>query len=784
MTGPDPKTAPQDRRLAAIVFTDVVGYSALVQKDDEGTLASVRADFERMRALCAAHSGEILNTMGDGMMLTFKSALQAVAFALEMQAEFASRRGREPSALTHRVGIHVGDVFGRGGDVAGDGINIAARLQARGEPGAVCASKTTYEMVRGRLPMRAEALGPLELKNIRESVDAFMLWPSQRVETGPARWKPKRGLALAVVAVCVFALAGTIVWKRRDADGQRRPPADAATPKTAVPEASARPNSIAVLPFASMSEDKDNEYIAEGIHEDILTNLANIASLHVISRTSVLRYKGTSKPIGEIAAELGVAYILEGSVRRSGNRVRVTGQLIRAATDEHVWAKAYDGELTDVFALQAQLASTIAEQLRAVLTPEEAKRIGSVVLTDPKAYELYLKARKVRREEWNLAAPNPEAETLLRQATALDPTFALAWAELANFHTDRYFLDPTDPSLRETAKAELDRALSLAPERAEVQVALGRYYYFGFADFGNAAQCFATALRLEPSFADVHQLLGLLNRRQARWKEAIEELKRARDLDPVNPRLLGLLATTYGFVQDYPSAREATLARVLAVGEAPDRAVDIPVLDSQIALSPRPLKEWLRGLPASFRSSPPGRDAEAEVALWTGDAAAYVACYERDASSEPDLESRIAYAIAERKLGIDARPVLAKLQQDCERVVKEHPEAFGQWHELARVYALLGMRKEAEAALSSTASSIPGEGDILNRRWADVARAQVALWLGDRDEAVRQALALLREPGSSVDRYSLLNNLYWWPLQADPRIQAVLQDPSLGKPLI
>ena len=312
--------------------------------------------------------------------------VQAVACALQIQGEFGQR---SPDALQHRVGIHLGDVFREGGDVAGDGVNIAARLQTKAEPGAICLSASVYDAVKGKVPMQARSLGPQSFKNIAEPIVVYLARPA---DAAPPLARRKRSALWPAGAAVVMAALAVVFWRRN------APPAAAPqhTPPASAPAATIPDRSIAVLPFTNMSQEKDNAFFADGVHEDLLTNLANLGGLRVISRTSVIAYRDTKKSVREIGRELGVAYLLEGSVRRSGGKVRVTGQLINVATDEHVWAKNYDRDLTDVFAIQSDLAQEIAGAMRALLTPREKSQLEARPTSDLEDYDLFLRASQLQ----------------------------------------------------------------------------------------------------------------------------------------------------------------------------------------------------------------------------------------------------------------------------------------------------------------------------------------------------------------------------------------------------
>ncbi len=451
----------EQRHLAAIVFTDVAGYSARMQRDERGTLAAVRADFDRMRKLCRKYRGEVLNTMGDGMLLCFSSAVKAVAFSLQVQSEFGKRvgAGAPDGPLEHRIGIHVGDIFRHEGQVAGDGVNIAARLQTKAPPGGICVSQIVYDMVNGKMPLQAEPLGVQEFKNISK-LSVYCLSVSA-ASAARARAIARRYPAkiMAAVAVAGAIAIGFLIWKR--------------VPRSA-PE-----KSIAVLPFANLSPAPENAFFADGIHEDLITNLARISDLKVISRTSVLAYRDPgARNLRRIASELGVANVLEGSVRREGSKVRITAQLIDARTDQHLWAETYDREVKDAFEVQGAIAEEIAKTLAAGFKANERAAIARRPTKNPEAYDAYLKARTAaeslggsRREDYERTA------MLYEQALKLDPAFAVAWGELSTLHAVMYWWGTLDPSAdrKAKAKAALDAAARIAPDAAETHVARGNF---------------------------------------------------------------------------------------------------------------------------------------------------------------------------------------------------------------------------------------------------------------------------------------------------------------------
>ncbi|MBS0662085.1 MAG: TIR domain-containing protein, partial [Verrucomicrobia bacterium] len=386
--------------------------------------------------------------------------------------------------------------------------------------------------------------------------------PAVAAPARPGAIAPRSGSrAWLIGAVLAFALAAVAYVALRP--GVRGPAAAAveAAGKTPAEARGATDKSIAVLPFANMSEDKDaNAFFSDGIHEDILTNLAHIRELRVVSRTSVMEYRGTTKRIPQIARELHVAYVLEGSVRRAGTKIRVTGQLIRADTDEHVWAKSYDRDLTDVFAIQAELAQAIAAELDTALSPREQKLVESRPTENLAAYELLLKARA----EHNARQPSNESvrmsfsvrENLLQSAIELDPNFALAWSELATLHVELIAASIDSSSARlAKAKAAVSQVQALAPESPAAIQALGSYLLFGLQEPGQAVEQFRKLVELQPNDSESQVWLAIALMAQGRWLDSIAAGRHSVELDPRNARARQGLITTLLLVRRYAEAK-------------------------------------------------------------------------------------------------------------------------------------------------------------------------------------------------------------------------------------
>jgi adenylate cyclase len=417
------KMGDTERRLVAIFAADVEGFSRLMGTDEVGTLRDLTQRRDVLDGLIASRRGRIANTAGDSVLAEFGSAVDAVQCAVEAQAALSeANAGLSPDRqINFRIGVHVGDVMIKGGDLFGDGVNIAARLQTLASAGGVCLSGVAYDQVRKILHFAFADLGAQRVKNIDEPVRAFALVADR----------------MAVVT---------------------------ASANASVPLALPDKPSIAVLPFQNMSADPDQEYFADGLVEDIITALSRYNSLFVIARNSSFTYKGKAVDIKQVGRELGVRYVLEGSVRKAGSRLRITGQLIEASTGSHLWAERFDGALEDVFELQDKVASSVAGVIDPVLLEAEIKRASNRPTVDLTAYDLCLRALPLLRS-W-AAEPIVKAIDLVNQAIERDPRFGFALALLAFCHSQNVWSGWGEDSAAESerGRALARRALESAPD--------------------------------------------------------------------------------------------------------------------------------------------------------------------------------------------------------------------------------------------------------------------------------------------------------------------------------
>ena len=541
------------RQLVVIMFTDMVGYAALVQRDEALALRVLKRHHQLVRGVLPQFGGHEIKTMGDAFLVEFGSALRATecAIAIQQRIHAALTDAPEAERFEIRIGLHLGDIERPGKDVFGDSVNIAARIQAQAPRGGVAMSGLVYEQIRDKLSAPFSFTGRAELKNIERPMALFAL-DAQAVRALPAltpqahaRRLPrfsKRTLGLIVGGACMLAL---LTWLALHMSVSHAPVEDA-TP------------SVAVLPFANLSSERDSEHFVAGVHDTLLTQLANLGGLKVISRTSVMEYRNAARNLREIGAALGAAHIVEGSVQRSGDKIRVIVQLIEADTDQHLWAETYDRAVADVFAIQSDLAQKIASGVHARLTPGEKARLSTAPTVQAGAYELYLRAMGLEYEDRFGASSLARIQSLLEQALALDADFALAHAALSRCHT--YHFDAghdASPSRLSQALASAQTALRLMPDLPEGHLALGLYYYYGFLDFARALPEIERALELQPSSATAHAYRGFVLRRSGRVEESLLSLARAVQLDPRNPAVIFESAASYAFLH-----RDADAGRI------------------------------------------------------------------------------------------------------------------------------------------------------------------------------------------------------------------------------
>jgi TolB-like protein/cytochrome c-type biogenesis protein CcmH/NrfG len=573
----------------------------------------------------------------------------------------------------------------------------------------------------------------------------------------PKRHRRRNVIVLVVTGVIISAAAGFFLLPRVSAHKIDK--------------------SIAVLPFQNLSDEKENAYFADGIQDDVLTNLSKISDLKVISRTSVMPYRGKTSNVREIGKALGVATILEGSVRRMGNRVRVNVQLINADTDEHLWAEDYDRDLTDVFAIQTDLAQQIVRELQAKLSPSEKAQIERKPTENSEAYLAFVQAHDLCTRPDKLRADIEKAEQLFEQATRLDPDFAEAFAGLAWVHDWIYRDDPT-PARKEKARAAANTAVRLQPELPEAHLALGFYHYYCERNYQAALNEFAIAKRSLPNSAEVFLAIGAIERRQGKWAESTANLEKAASLSPKDAWILKNLSDNYRANKNFETA-DKTLDRAI---EAAPQSFGARAVKGDLAI------EW-RGdfsvMEKELAGVPPGADPEGYVTLsrWYSltlqrkfpEALAVVKqmteLQERTASEPRSFYEGIVYSYLDDKE--KARSAFEEARLIAERSLRESPDSATRHVLLGQILAGLGQKEAAIAEGKRAVELLPEAEDALTGPKITRGLAIIYVRTGEIDHALQLLDHLLTVPaGVTVPLLEL--DPAWDPLRGDPRFQALI----------
>jgi TolB-like protein/class 3 adenylate cyclase len=476
-------------QLAAVLFADVVDYTRMMQQDENAAVEKIHHFRQSVESLSTEMGGKIIQYYGDGTLLIFNSSTDAAEFAKSLQT-----RLNESILVPARIGIHMGDVLIQNGNVFGDVVNIASRIQGLAPAGGIFVTETVFQNIANKKGLETIFVKQTNLKNLKDPIRIYQVLTKY------------------------------------------------SQPVTDIPETSAtvsRPieeNSIAVLPFANMSSDKEQEYFSDGLTEDIITQLSKIKSLKVISRTSVMQYKKNPKPVRDIGSELGVAVILEGSVQRYGDKVRITAQLINASSDDHMWAESYDRPVEDLFTIQREVAMSIAAVLNTKLSKKEAQKLDSTPTIDMQAYDLYLRGKFLveKRNKTDLLI----ARELFQQAVNKDKTFVIAYSGLANTYLLSSYRGYEKPQLvLPKAKAHIDKALELDVRSGEIQATLG-YWYFQSFEWKEAEEAYRKSIALNPNQSNVYLWLALLLEAKGETDEAIEIYDKGSDVNPAWDYLL------------------------------------------------------------------------------------------------------------------------------------------------------------------------------------------------------------------------------------------------------
>jgi adenylate cyclase len=540
------------RRLTAIVSADVAGYSGLMEADEAGTLERLKVNRSRIFDPCiAAHGGRVVKLMGDGALVEFGSVVAAVNCALAIQEATARAEPERAEAkrIRYRIGINLGDVIVEGDDIYGEGVNVAARLQALAPAGGISVSATVRDQVAGKAPCAFEDLGEHTVKNLERPVRVFAVHAADRNEGE----EPKMG-----------------------------------TPQRL---------SICVLPFANMSGDPEQEYFSDGISEDIITDLSKVSALWVAARNTAFTFKGKHVDVPQVARQLKVSHVLEGSVRKAGGRVRITAQLVDGATGGHVWAERYDRDLNDIFALQDEISQAIVAALKLKLLPEEKKAIEQRGTTDPEAYKLYLMARQYSiTGNFGSARRSEAIIRLCRRAIEIDPNYARPWALMAGAQIKLRFFFGREGDNGLTAA---ERALELDGNLAEAHAAKAQVLSQN-ANFDDALREIEVALRLDPESYEVNLAAGRLGYVTRRFDEAILHFEKAATIVETDYSAAGMLVSCHTAIGDKEGARRAArralerCEKIVAVEPDNGSAMGFAVGALAVLCEAERAKEWAK----------------------------------------------------------------------------------------------------------------------------------------------------------------------------------------------
>lgn len=753
---PEAEKAKQRLAIGHVLFVDIVGYSKLPISRQSQLLKELNEIVSGTEQFRVAESEEKLVRLptGDGMALVFRGDHEAAA---QCAVEVSQELKRHPD-LHLRMGVHSGPVdeiidVNQRANIAGAGINIAQRVMDCGDAGHILLSKHVSEDLEQYDQWRPllHELGECEVKHgVR--VYVVNLYSD---EIGNARL-PQKFRALAkrrarmrwtVVGASLFLLAGLsgafLLLSKRSP-----------SPATAIPY-----KSIAVLPFENLSADKANGYFAEGMQDEILTRLAKIGNLKVISRTSTQQYKSQGEDLRKIGQQLGVAHIVEGSVQKVNDAVRINVQLIQANNDSHLWAETFDRKLVDIFSVESEVARTIANQLQVRLTGREKEAISTKPTDKPEAYDSYLRGLAYTLKAINTPGNSLSAQKYLREAVRLDPKFAVAWALLSYVDAHGYMiqtLQPT-PALREEAQQAAETAITLQPTLGEAVLAKGYYYYACLKDYHTAVLYFEEARQALPNSSQIPELLAYVSRRQGHWDKSESYFQEAEQLDPRNVPLLTHYAVL--FYTDLRRFREADAKLNQVLNIIPDDPNTLSFL-AGIAQAEGNLPraaELLAKLHPNPDDTPTLETQIYQAILERRPATMISRLKEMLAKPDPALgflngELRLLLGWAEQ-VGGDAAAAAKTWEQargELEGYLKEQPQNFQVIGDLALVHAMLGNKAESFSLAERAITAMPMEKDVVYGVYPLEVLARVAAIAGDPDRACPALEKVLSMPYESA----------------------------------
>lgn len=774
--------------IAHVLFIDVVGYSQRLINEQTAVVAELNRVVRETPHFKSAEAAARLIRIptGDGMALVFSNTPEApVQCALEICEAL-----RAHPDIHVRMGIHSGPVdavpdLNDRPNVAGSGINIAQRIMDCADDGHILLSKRVAEDLSqyAHWQPRLHDLGEIEMKhgvvvsvvNLHGEGFGNATVPSriQQYRRRPGRHRTKALWPIgAFILAITLATAGWQIYKSVSGRTERN---------------SANTKSIAVLPFDNFSDNKQDNYFADGIQDDILTALSKISDLKVISRSSVMRYRDTNRDLRQIARDLDVANVLEGSVRRVGDQIRITAQLIDARSDRHLWAEHYDRKTSDVFAIQNEVAENIATQLRASLSPAEKAAISVRPTNDLEAFDLFLQAKDLIRSFQDTANAK---ETLLRavrlldEAIGRDPKFALAYCWAAIAHDNLYWFDYDHAAARlELAESCVRQALGLAPELGEAHLAQALVFYHGHRDYTRARQQLAVAQRALPNNAEVCSLTGYIDRREGKWEDSLRNLQRAGELDPRNFKVLSDLSVLYDLLRRYDD-KEQLFDRAIAINPAQTDYWQLLRAETELEKGNlQNARQLFDQLPANYDPDGSATASRINLFLYEGNAKAAQAVLEAskhegliDGTGSLLPRSFFAGQIS-RAQGDRARAIAAfnTARDEIRQKLRDNPDNGLLHGILCVINAGLGRREESLSEGHRAVDLRPIGKDAVDGPVVLTRLAMAYAWLGDNDPAIEQLAYLAKVPGGP-DYGQLKFDPAWATLRGDARFGKIVDD--------
>jgi TolB-like protein/class 3 adenylate cyclase/Flp pilus assembly protein TadD len=802
---PGEPTPDLQLEIAHLLLMDVVGYSKLLVNEQIELLQELNRIVRSTECFRAAEArGELIRVpTGDGMALIFfHSPEEPARCALEI-----SKALQDHPSIRLRMGVHSGPVnrvtdVNEKTNIAGSGINVAQRVLDCGDAGHILLSahvaedlceyrhwqpylhdlgecEVKYGLRLHLFNLYKDGLGnPQVPEKLRRGTKRAASAVSVRPLAAP-RW-PKAALAIAfLVSAIALVISSLIFFNRAPPTTTTRAPVAGAL--AAIPE-----KSIAVLPFENLSNEKENAYFADGVQDEILTGLSRVADLKVISRTSVMQYKaGPKRNLREVAADLGVAHVLEGTVQRAGSRVRVNAQLIDARTDSQLWAERYDRDVADVFAIESELAGKIVAQLQAKISPSEQAAIDQKPTADLAAHDLYVRAKTLTATAvWStpLQEGLSEAVRLLNQAIERDSDFALAYYQLAHAHDVIYFagLDHTAGRLA-MADAAIEAVARLLPNSGEAHLALAKHLYWSYHDYDRARKELSLAQKSLPNEPWAFEILGFIDRRQGRWAESTKNLERAAELDPQNPHVLQQIAFSYYFLRRYAdeeraldraiavTPKEATLRASRAEVELDWHADARPLLSTVETILAEDSREAKNVAQLWLRGSLCRRDFDS--ALRALAALPIAGCYQQ---TIPFPRAWCEGVVAQMRGDKAAAHVaFTSMRAEAAKLVSEQPDYPEGLCVLGVADAALGNKEDAIREGRRAVELLPVTKDAIIGLLLVQNLALIYAWTGEKDLAFEELTIAAKLPGY-LSYGELRLHPYWDPLRGDPRFDKIV----------